>query len=143
MVIPSINKFKIANQKILEDYLDGDLKDGVEFTMSIFSTNFESQVECGTAGCAVGHAPFAGIEKLEQETWYQFGKRTLFTEPSEYLWLFGSFWGGTSFGGPKDVVERMKVLREYRKSKGTFWEACQSVGLRAVEQGLTYKRTIE
>lgn len=59
-------QYKVNNLKKLADYLmSGDLK--AEFDMSTYDDDSGTNVlvvNCGTVGCAVGHGPYAGIEKV-------------------------------------------------------------------------------
>ena len=85
-----------------------------DFTMSIYSHIGATPREvlendCGTAGCALGHAPLAlGILGLEGEDFYQYGRRVLgigkvppslyqnsqaiFPEDEEWCWCFDDEW---------------------------------------------------
>ena len=50
--------------------------------------------ECGTAACAVGHAPMIGFEPLEGEYWSPYSER-LFIEHCHlepWEWCFGAKW---------------------------------------------------
>lgn len=79
----------------LADYLDGDLR--AEFDMGIFSNAFADD-ECGTAGCALGHATFF-FKKLCGESWERYAKRVFGTELiggdnelKSHAFLFGGGW---------------------------------------------------
>lgn len=113
-----------------------------QFSMSQFDNNiFKSEAnstDCGTAGCAVGHAPYAGIHKKLGETWTEFSERQLFcaTSPSEYAryqFLFGYSWRAKD-NTPRGAARRifcllngqavpgsaMEVYRHYRPKPSDF-----------------------
>ena len=50
--------------------------------------------ECGAAGCAVGHGPYAGIPKLHSETWSEYSERVfgIWEEDINWDWCFSGFW---------------------------------------------------
>lgn len=53
-----------------------------------------TSTNCGTAGCAVGFAPFFGIKKVKTESWADFCKRVFGLDKSkaEFRWLFFGSW---------------------------------------------------
>lgn len=71
---------------------------GVEFNMSQFTnrSNVDEATDCGTAGCAVGWAPFFGIEKSPMEEWYSFCRRSFGVSMTTQngIFLFGTEWYG-------------------------------------------------
>lgn len=86
----------------------------VKFDMNRFSdiTLNEYTKTCGTTGCAVGFAPFAGIAKTKKEDWIGFTKRTLIDAGSNgFDWMFSLSWGdvdNTSKGASKRIVWFLK-----------------------------------
>jgi len=77
--------------------------------------NDEGEYTCGTAGCAVGHAPLAGIPPKLGEDWTDYCDRTLvrwladFTD--EWQWCFGSEWASvdnTPQGAGKRIMYMLK-----------------------------------
>lgn len=135
----STDEFRVANQLILENYLKGDLKDGVAFTMAMFSRTSNYSEDCGTAGCAVGHAPYAGIKKFHTEDWREYARRALWTTPDEYLWLFAGYWYASRYPTAKDVAERLEVVRVMRDQGLEFRAACAALGEHAVAQADEYE----
>jgi len=51
------------------------------------------KVECGSAACAVGHAPSVGIQPFKNESWDTYSFRTLIWEDDRnWAWCFSSVW---------------------------------------------------
>lgn len=51
--------------------------------------------DCGTAGCAAGYGPYAGVPKKPEEAWADYIERVFLSSPRPqrvWDWLFGSFW---------------------------------------------------
>jgi hypothetical protein len=68
---------------------------GVEFNMRWYTKEERQEdIVCETSGCAVGFAPFAGIEKTPFESWNDYCKRTLIesTYDDAWYWCFASDW---------------------------------------------------
>lgn len=67
-----------------------------DFTMSYFTSHSRggSKLDCGTSGCFVGHGPYAGVEKLENETWVEYGQKSfgITISSAEWAYLFSSYW---------------------------------------------------
>lgn len=90
-----------SNLKKLADYLLHGVRGSV-FTMRHFDirhTRGPGEVTCGTAGCAVGHGPYAGIPKLEPEKWTEYSRREFindnsFTGIKAWDFCFHSIWSG-------------------------------------------------
>lgn len=60
-----------------------------------------SLTECQSAGCAIGWAPFFGIEKMEGEFWHDYAARQFFNTVNDgvmiddtpaFTWMFGFGW---------------------------------------------------
>jgi hypothetical protein len=69
---------------------------GVEFNMRWYmKEERQEEIVCKTSGCAVGFAPFAGIEKTPFESWNDYCKRTLIesTYDDPWHWCFSADWG--------------------------------------------------
>lgn len=104
------------NLRILANYLiAGQLK--ADFHMGIFSlhpSNYYSwgfpakEMNCGTSGCAVGHGPYAGICKKDDEGWAQYSHRVFIDLHSrEWKWCFHPQWSGidnTAEGAGKRIL---------------------------------------
>lgn len=124
--------------------LGGKLK--ARFDMGFF-TEFENewvsdrQTECGTVGCALGHGPYAGIEKAVSEDWIKYGVRcfTPFTAAntdfSPWDWCFGGAWemfDNTPKGAARRIVYMLVfgvpdlfdgyAVDVYRHLIGNNWE---------------------
>jgi len=95
----------IPNLKKLSPYLHGYSKMEVklaEFGMRSYASGNigDDAISCGTAGCAVGHAPYAGILKTNKEGWTKYSHRALIDEDADYknsynawAWCFSGAWG--------------------------------------------------
>ncbi len=95
-----LSEYHEKNLRKLAAYLlSGELM--AEFHMDAYDDWEEDQSErinCGSIGCAVGHAPFAGIHKHTNEDWYEynvrvFGLGDFNTKLSDaWDWCFNSCW---------------------------------------------------
>ena len=67
-----------------------------KFDMSYFHTTDDEDyhvTDCGTAGCAIGHGPYAGIPKLAHEGWWDYSYRAFgVTEDRAWDWCFNVGW---------------------------------------------------
>lgn len=84
-----------ANLRKLATYLlSGKLK--ARFTMGKFDEPcVGSFTTCGTAGCAIGHGPYAGIERILGEKWGSYCNRAFVNIPDNFgtwEWCFASYW---------------------------------------------------
>ena len=54
----------------------------------------DTMTDCGTAGCAVGHAPDAGIPKYSTESWVAYSCRVfdIAKYDTEWIWMFDEIW---------------------------------------------------
>jgi hypothetical protein len=66
---------------------------------------------CGTAGCAVGHGPYAGIRKLKKEDWLSYSVRVFGLErhSREWDWCFSGLWASKD-NTPKGAAKRILTL---------------------------------
>lgn len=79
-------------RKLAAYLLSGELK--AKFNMGYYAHNGSATAtKCGSVGCAIGHGPHAGIEKIVGESWGIYGNRVF----GELLWswAFSSFWEDT------------------------------------------------
>jgi hypothetical protein len=95
MIINGIHRENL--QKLATFLMYGEKPKEVKFDMGLFTRaelNGENDTVCRTAGCAVGFAPFAGIEKHIGETFTAYGSRTLVEDSTSKLWewLFSGGW---------------------------------------------------
>lgn len=84
------NLIKLANyfsqhKKLKADF---DMHEYCEYSHFIMSTN------CGSIGCAIGHGPYAGIDKYANEYWREYSERVFGIDICSRLWdfLFSSAW---------------------------------------------------
>lgn len=102
------------NLEKLATYLEsGSLK--AEFDMSHYTNRgyWDEATDCGTAGCAVGHGPFAGIEKWPMESWSDYCHRVFIREVTMKQGLFWSFlfsagWSETKFNQAIHAAKRIR-----------------------------------
>lgn len=69
-------------------------------------------INCGAAGCAVGHGPYFGIKKHTEERWGQYCKRCFISyHKNGWDYLFSGHWGGfdnTPEGAAKRIIYSLK-----------------------------------
>lgn len=107
----------------LATYLEGPLK--AAFDMAWFDDGkgnpmalSTSRTECGTVGCAVGHAPYAGIKKNLEETWVHFSLRAFGITESEHKFLFAGAWGMGDLNNPIATARRLKWFVSFGVPEG-------------------------
>lgn len=87
--------------KLATYLLSGDLKTG--FDMGLFSSirGYRGlyHTHCGTAGCAIGHGPYAGIPKTTDENWSEYSSRVFGLSITDcergedmWDWCFSDMW---------------------------------------------------
>ncbi len=90
-----------ANLAKLSAYLKGLPADYSHFDMGVYNSTDRKRAtprKCGTAACAAGHGPSAGIEPLPGEKWDMYVDRAFvpFDEGSEgFYWMFSGAWEAT------------------------------------------------
>ncbi len=77
-----------------------------QFTMSQFCEEKlgDATPVCGSIGCAVGNAPYAGIPKSVKESWYEYAERAF--GGKSWSWCFSGGWAhfdNTSRGAAKRI----------------------------------------
>ncbi len=108
-----------TNLRTLAAYLHGP-KLKARFTMTVFAiTDYaeqEEEVDCGTAGCAVGHGPYAGIPKRKGESWFAYSCRVFGLVPADdktnapaWNWCFDASWRGYD-NTPEGAAKRIEWL---------------------------------
>ncbi len=109
----------VANLEILFNYLaHGELK--AEFNMGLY---YKGQTiggqgmrmtDCGSGGCAVGHGPYAGIPKREDESWNDYVERVFKVEIGKdmFRFLFHSEWKRDD-NTPTGAAKRIRYLLDY------------------------------
>jgi hypothetical protein len=96
-------------QKLATYLAYGELPEDVRFDMEFFTDGNQLAPVCGAAGCAVGFAPFAGIEKGWEETFSEYCDRTLIDfqarDGGPWDWCFGNWKDvdNTPFGAAKRI----------------------------------------
>lgn len=105
------------NLKKLADYLlSGNLKS--EFNMLHYAdennngSNEIGKLTCGVVGCAVGHGPYAGIEKHSYECWDSYVIRVFGAESAMFSWCFSSDWTGVD-NTPEGAAKRILYTLEH------------------------------
>lgn len=74
------------------DYPDFEMRDFVHGQTDDERRLGARVVTCGTAACAVGHGPRAGILPREGETWWSYSWRSFAKEGRAWDWPFGGDW---------------------------------------------------
>ena len=79
--------------------LGGTFPPGVEFDMAFWSdeTHIGGATTCGSCGCAVGFAPFAGLGKDPDERWSSYSSRVFGLDDLDrgeqaWDWCFSPLW---------------------------------------------------
>lgn len=99
-------------QKLATGLAYGTVPEGVKFNMRRFTGYRDGRrwcaTDCGTAGCALGHAPFFGFEKSSDEYWLKYCKRHfgVSLNDDKWDWLFSSCWArvdNTRLGAAKRI----------------------------------------
>lgn len=98
----------------LAEYLEGGTKENTRFDMAYYyddSTSDGFSTTCGSAGCAVGHGPYAGIPKEVGEAWDDYCERVFGVDTDvvhdAYSFLFGSEWEQFD-NTPKGAARRIR-----------------------------------
>lgn len=103
------------NLAALAAYLRAGGKPGVEFDMWRYdegNSEGDYMTDCGSVGCAVGHGPYAGIPKMEDEYWEEYATRVFGIVPSteDRDWLFAAHWRYSKFPGISDAAKRIEAF---------------------------------
>lgn len=79
---------------------------------------------CGTAACAVGHGPNAGILPLGNEGWLDYSERAfgLSGGSREWLWCFSEEWESVD-NTPSGAAKRIRALVDGRMDDVFPWES--------------------
>lgn len=106
-IIKQIRTMNKVNLLKLADYLEGELK--AVFNMEYYadmsgSMSGENRHNCGSVGCAVGHAPYAGITKLPNEPWETYALRVFDVTPHEFDFLFHGRWGSRTIMNDPNIT---------------------------------------
>jgi hypothetical protein len=111
---------QIENLNKLSDYLwKGEFPEGTHFDMCTYcAKGMQTQPTCGSVGCAVGHGPYAGIEKIPGEGFSEYCERCfgcgLFSDFGAWDWCFSGKWEDVD-NTAKGAAKRIQWLLE----KGT------------------------
>lgn len=117
----NLTRWQRANLAKLAAYLRTLPKGYPDFEMSGFvkgGNDGEAYVpECGTAACAAGHGPRAGIKPKKGEDWYTYSDRA-FVDGSEHYygweWVFSGDWADYD-----NTVHGAAARIEYMLERGT------------------------
>lgn len=95
---PGLTDEQRANLRTLADYLRQLPPEYPDFAMDLFTrdgrgwSHDEAHViVCGTAACAAGHGPSAGVEPLPGEGWNEYSERA-FAGGGAWNWCFDGYW---------------------------------------------------
>jgi hypothetical protein len=117
-----LTDFQRENLKKLADYLSSGRLKG-RFNMRAFNDYIkrDSDTTCGTLGDVVGHGPYAGIEKWENEDWLGYSSRCFIPLSfydswklditKEWAWCFSTDWHKVD-NTPEGAAKRILILLE-------------------------------
>lgn len=108
-----------TNLRKLAAYLLTLPADYPKFAMSLFTQDGRGGQghpahlpDCGTAACAAGHGPSAGIRPKKGETWAQYSGRAFCeTWSIEWDWCFAPFWAradNTAHGAARRILHMLE-----------------------------------
>lgn len=110
--IIGLSVFHEGNLRTLAAYLaQPALK--AAFNMAIFGSHpARGNTYCGSVGCAVGHGPYAGIDKMPEEVWGQYTQRVFGflgegLHDYRWYWCFGAEWApvdNTPYGAATRIL---------------------------------------
>lgn len=104
-----------ANLAKLAAYLEKLPEDYERFDMKSFNnkgSNYDTpiKVQCGSAGCAVGHGPNAGIPTNNDATWWAYAERVFLpTAEDGFWWMFDGEWVGVD-NTPQGAAKRIHLF---------------------------------
>lgn len=95
-----ISEEQEANLRKLSAYLKTLPPEYPDFEMSLFvndedrgsALSLAFEPECGTAACAAGHGPAAGIAPIRGETWADYSERAFTDDGAAWHWMFNADW---------------------------------------------------
>lgn len=108
--------FEQALRRLCSYLLGGQLQ--ARFDMSTFDDEQHTYewklIECGSVGCAVGQAPFAGVPKRLGEDWTEYSERVfgIAYEDARWDWCFGFDWAAVD-NTPEGAGRRILWLLEH------------------------------
>ena len=117
-------------RKLAEYLLSGDLR--AEFDMTLYGNECRSPLakECGSVGCAVGHGPYAGISKHDDEEWPEYAGRVFGAHRGHLFgYLFGAGWryydntpegAGQRIRGVLEQIENGTLTEDYLVERTPF-----------------------
>lgn len=112
-------------QKLATFLAYGELPKDVKFSMGTYTGYQHSdewqQTTCGTAGCAVGFAPFAGFQKSADEGWSEYSGRLFTRDYREWAWCFDEDWK-TVDDTPLGAAKRIQYLLDNEDVPSRFDE---------------------
>jgi hypothetical protein len=112
-MIPITNEQRSNLLKLADHLMNKPLM--AEFKMDTFSNNYarsyDAATDCGTAGCAIGHATYIISPKLSGEDWMDYSERLfgLSRYSDEWSWCFGSMWAAVD-NSPQGAAQRIIYL---------------------------------
>jgi hypothetical protein len=121
MNVIGLSDYYEGNLRKLAAYLRGPLR--TKFDMMLFADELHDMhdriaTECGTAGCAIGHSPHAGVAKLVGESWESYSRRVFgldfYTREKQWEWCFELDWAKLD-NTPVGAAERIEWLLDGRE----------------------------
>uniref|UniRef100_A0AAU8HZ25 Uncharacterized protein n=1 Tax=Rhizobium phage IG49 TaxID=3129228 RepID=A0AAU8HZ25_9CAUD len=146
------------NLKKLSTFLKANAN-ALKFDMTTYNGDellpgqLDTSNHCGTVGCALGFAPFAGIPFDEGDSWPSYSKRFTTIDNPEYKisgdfiyeWCFSCDWeyiDNTALGAARridDLLERPQYVADHFVENGVFyrlfaWDAQNAVNVLAIHR---------
>lgn len=78
-----------------------------EYVRGVDSEALVEMPECGTAACAAGHGPKAGVAPLPDETWETYSERAFAKDYRPWVWCFSGMWvqvDNTAHGAARRIL---------------------------------------
>jgi len=118
---PKLSEEQIKNLRTLAAYLKTLPADYPDFEMNDYVSTGELEAhvpKCGTAACAVGHGPNAGMLPLNGETWGAYSMRVFIADSQltgsdcdPWEWCFDSQWSdvdNTAHGAAERILHMLE-----------------------------------
>lgn len=107
-----ISAEQAANLRTLASYLLTLPAEYPDFEMASYVRGVDSEAlvempECGTAACAAGHGPKAGVAPLFGETWETYSERAFTKAHRPWGWCFSGMWvtaDNTAHGAARRIL---------------------------------------
>jgi len=115
-----MDNLRRTNLKTLVRYLSELPEDYEHFEMSVYNDDDQSGYgiktygHCRTAACAVGHGPYAGIPKHDEEDFEDYSNRCFVGDvgSAEWSWCFSDTWSKVD-NTPHGAAKRIQYMLDH------------------------------